>query len=168
MEPGLTFSILTTSGKVRASYPLMFDAYGEVRWYLDLSQYVGSCLPFERLSDGNFVFGLGESIYEYDMLGRMTAKIDVPFYNFHHDIREVPGNRFVAAVDKEDTTIVNSKGLKKSIEDHVIEIDRGSGQILTEWDLRQILDVSRNEAVNSNGDWFHNNSLSGTARTTTV
>ncbi len=159
MEPGLTFSILTTSGKVRASFPLMFDAYGEVRWYLDLSQYVGSCLPFERLSDGNFVFGLGESIYEYDMLGRMTAKIDVPFYNFHRDIREVPGNRFVAAVDKEDTTIVNSKGVKKSIEDHVIEIDRESGQILTEWDLRQILDVSRNEAVNSNGDWFHNNAI---------
>jgi arylsulfate sulfotransferase len=159
MEPGMTFCILTLSGTPRRSYPLMFDRNGEIRWYLDMTQYSGSAIPFERLSDGNFVFGLDESIYEYDMLGRLAARIDVPYYNFHHDIREIPGNRFVAAVDKEDTTIINSKGVKPSIEDHVIEIDRETGNILTEWDLREILDVSRNEAVNSNGDWFHNNSV---------
>lgn len=159
MEPGMTFSILATSGKVRASYPLMFDSNGEIRWYLDLSRYSGSCLPFERLSDGNFVFGLGESLYEYDMLGHLTAKIDEPGYNFHHDIRELPNNRFVAAVDKSGTTIVNSRGTKASSEDHIIEIDRGTGQILNEWDLRKILDVSRNELINATGDWFHNNAI---------
>jgi arylsulfate sulfotransferase len=160
MEPGMTLCDLAiVKGKTQVTYPIMFDRNGEVRWYLDLSPVPGFCVPFERLSNGNFVFGMGESIYEYDMLGRQAARIIEPTYNFHHDIREIPGNRFVAAVDKRGTTIVNSLGTKSSIEDHILEIDRATGRILTEWDLRKILDVSRNEAVNSNGDWFHNNAL---------
>ncbi len=160
MEPGMTLSALTIAvGRNRATYPIMFDANGEIRWYLDLSQYNGSCLPFERLKNGNFVFGLGETIYEYDMLGHLSARIQVPSYNFHHDIRELPNGHFVAAVDKAGTMIINSRGMHPSIEDWVIELDRDTGRILTEWDLRQILDVSRNEQINSNGDWFHNNAL---------
>ena len=151
MEPGMTLCDLAIlKGRAMTTYPIIFDRYGEIRWYLDLSAEVpGFCVPFERLSNGNFVFGMGESIYEYDMLGRQAARIEAPFYNFHHDIREIPGNLFLAAVDKEDTSIVNSKGVKKSIEDHIIAIDRGTGRIVNEWDLRKILDVRRNEQVNS-------------------
>jgi len=161
MEPGMTLlDLAILKGRQNTTYPIIFDKYGEVRWYLDLSTEVpGFCVPFERLKNGNFVFGFGESIYEYDMLGRQAARIIEPGYNFHHDIREIPGNLFIAAVDKRDTTILNSRGEKKSIEDHIIAIDRGSGRIVNEWDLRQILDVRRNEAVNSNGDWFHNNAV---------
>lgn len=161
MEPGMTLCDLAiTKGRQGTTYPIIFDRYGEVRWYLDLSTQVpGFCVPFERLSNGNFVFGLGESIYEYDMLGHLVAEIREPGYNFHHDIRELPNNHFVAAVDKSKTTIVNSRGTMASSEDHIIEIDRGTGQILNEWDLRKILDVSRNELINATGDWFHNNAL---------
>jgi arylsulfate sulfotransferase len=160
MEPGMTLCDLAiTIGKTATTFPIIFDRNGEVRWYLDLSALPGFCVPFERLSDGNFVFGIGESIFEYDMLGRRQARIVEPNYNFHHDIREIPGNRFLAAVDKRGTTIINSLGEKPSIEDHVLAIDRGTGRILNEWDLRKILDVRRNEAVNSNGDWFHNNAI---------
>jgi arylsulfate sulfotransferase len=160
MEPGMTLCDLSIlKSKTMTTYPIIFDRNGEVRWYLDLSQVPGFCVPFERLSNGNFVFGMGESIYEYDMLGRQAARIIEPGYNFHHDIREIPGNRFLAAVDKRGTKIINSKGVKPSIEDHIIAIDRGTGQIVNEWDLRQILDVRRNEAVNANGDWYHNNAI---------
>jgi arylsulfate sulfotransferase len=160
IEPGMNASALSISiGSGRATYPFIFDRNGDIRWYLDLSQYSGSCLPFDRFGDGNFVFGLGDSFYEYDMLGDLKAKITKPGYNFHHDLKELPNGHFIACVDKQGTTIVNSRGVINSTGDWLIEIDRASGAVVTEWDLRQVLDVDRNEQINSNGDWFHMNGI---------
>jgi arylsulfate sulfotransferase len=160
MEPGMNLCAFGIGGAGEtAGYPLIFDARGDVRWYLDLSKYRGSTLPFERISDGNFVFGNGPSLYEYDILGRLVRQITIPGYNFHHDIKELPNGNFVACVDEPDTYIVNSYGLIKSQSDHMVELDRGSGAIVTQWDLREVLDVDRNEQINSSGDWFHMNSM---------
>jgi len=160
IEPGMNLcSFSTSDGNTRMTYPFMFDRNGDIRWYLDLSRHSGWCVPFERIRNGRFVFGLSDSIYEYDMLGKLTNQIAVPGYNFHHDIIELPNGNFVAAGDKDGTTILSRNGLIPSLGDRMIEIDRLSGAIVTEWDLRQLLDVARNEPMNSDGDWFHLNSF---------
>lgn len=160
VEPGMNLcSFSISDGSSRITYPFIFNRNGDVRWYLDLSRHNAWCVPFERLRNGRFIFGVGDSLYEYDMLGKMAHQIAVPGYNFHHDVIELPNGNFVAAVDKDGTTIVNSHGLIPSRGDHMIEIDRQSGTLVTEWDLRQVLDVARNESMNSNGDWFHMNSF---------
>jgi arylsulfate sulfotransferase len=160
MEPGLTLcDLAVTNGSQFESFPIIFDHQGIVRWYLDLSASGDFCPPMERLKDGNLLFAVSESIYEYTMLGELARKITVPGYNFHHDIIELPYGFFLAAVDKPGTTIVNSRGVRSSVEDHIIEVNRRTGAVYREWDLRQILDVSRNEFVNSAGDWFHMNSV---------
>jgi arylsulfate sulfotransferase len=159
MEPGMNLSALAIGTGIALSYPIIFDQNGVVRWFLDLSQYQGVCLPFERIKDGNFVFGIGDSIYEYDMLGKLVNRISVPTYNFHHDVKELPNGHFIACVDKPGTMIVNRNGLIKSTGDHMLEVDRTTGSMITELDLRKVLDVSRNEQINSIGDWFHMNGL---------
>jgi arylsulfate sulfotransferase len=160
MEPGMNLCVFSLGdGNNRLSYPMIFDKNGDVRWYMDLSSYNGWCVPFERIKNGNFVFGLGDSMYEYDMLGKLINHISVPRYNFHHDIIELPNGNFIAAADQPGTTIINSHGELPSWGDHMIEIDRSSGAVITEWDMRQLLDVARNEQMASNGDWFHMNSF---------
>jgi len=160
IEPGMNLCTLSVAiGNDRPTYPMIFDQNGVVRWYLDLSKYNGACLPFERIKNGNFIFAIGDSVYEYSLLGKLERQITVPGYNFHHDVIELPSGNFLAAVDKEGTWIVNSNGLIPSRGDHMIEIDRGTGAVVTEWDLRKVLDVARNEQMNSNGDWFHMNSF---------
>ena len=160
MEPGMNLSTLNLSnGTISRSYPIIFDRNGDIRWYLNLSGFNSSCLPFERIKDGNFIFGSSDSIYEYDMLGNLIHRIQEPGYNFHHDVKELPNGNFIACVDKPGTMIVNSHGLIKSTGDCMIEVDRTTGAIVTELDMREVLDVSRNEQINSTGDWFHMNGI---------
>jgi arylsulfate sulfotransferase len=160
MEPGMNLSTVTVRlGQLTGMYPIMFDRNGDIRWYLDLTSLHGLVPPFERINDGNFLGGIGDSIYEYDPLGRLVDQIRLPGYNFHHDIRELPNGHVVACVDRAGTMIVNSHGLIPSTGDAIIEIDRTTKSVVNSWDMRQLLDVSRNEQINSTGDWLHMNGL---------
>lgn len=160
MEPGMNLSTLTVrTPQGGQMYPIISDHNGVIRWYLDLSEHKGLLAPFRRIRSGNFLGGIQDWIYEYDMLGRLVDEINIPGYNFHHDIIELPDGNLVACVDKRGTTIVNSRGEIRSTGDVIIEIDRKTKSVLTTWDLREILDVDRNEQINSNGDWFHMNAL---------
>lgn len=160
LEPGMNLSTLTVKlVQGTAMYPLMTDRNGDVRWYLDLSARKGLLAAFRRILDGNFIGGIGDSVYEYTSLGWLVDQITLPGYNFHHDLIELPNGHLVACVDKKGTTIVNSHGVIPSTGDFIIEIDRTTKSIVNSWDLRQILDVDRNEQINSNGDWFHMNGL---------
>jgi arylsulfate sulfotransferase len=160
MEPGMNLCALCLVKETNlTAYPIIFDNQGKVRWYLDLTEYKDFCLPMERASNGNLVFAVGNSICEMTMLGELANKITLPGYNFHHDIIELPDGHFVGAVDKEGSQIVKSTELIDSVEDHMVEVDRETGAVVTEWDFRKILDVDRNEQYNSTGDWFHQNSV---------
>ena len=164
MEPGMNLSTVTVRlGQRTGMYPIISDRNGVIRWYLDLTGLGGLVAPFVRIRDGNFLGAIGNSIYEYDPLGRLVDQITLGGYNFHHDILELPNGHLVACVDKTGTTIINSRGLIRSTGDYIIEIDRATNSIVTSWDMRQLLDVDRNEQINSNGDWFHMNALSYSA-----
>ena len=160
MEPGMNLSTLNIRTRQGSQmYPIISDHNGIVRWYLDLSAHKGLLAPFRRIGNGNFLGSIGDWIYEYDPLGRLVYEINLPGYNFHHDIIELPNGNLVACVDKSGTTNVNSRGLIPSTGDFIIEINPAAKSIVTTWDLREILDVDRNEQINSNGDWFHMNGL---------
>jgi arylsulfate sulfotransferase len=152
MESGWTLSSLSigVDGEFE-SHPIMFDANGDIRWYLDLSAHDGTIFVLKRLGNGNLLLGFLGEIYELDMLGGILNRWPIPGYNFHHDVIEKPNGNLIVAVNKKD---------RGTVEDQLIEIDRSSGEIVSEWDLRQVLDVSRRSyPPTTDNDWFHMNAV---------
>src|SRR5262249_39508838 len=91
--------------------PFIFDAFGEIRWYLD---YTSSAVlskayydnGLERLKNTNFYFGdmKSETIYEVNMMGEIINSWPIPGYTFHHKVLEAPNGNFLVCASK--------KGLK--------------------------------------------------------
>ncbi len=158
MAPGLTFvSYFGHVGVVLPQRPFMFDAYGDIRWYLNFSSdpVLGNLFydnGMERLQNGNFFFGNGNNatIYEIDLFGTILNSWDMPGYSFHHEVIEKPNGNFIATVNKLGAG---------TVEDYLIEIDRTSGSIINEWNLNQSLDNTRTTLTNDAVDWFHANAV---------
>ena len=135
----------------------IFDRYGDVRWVLDYEGHpeLGQ-LDFddgvERLANGNLYFGNQPTnrIYEVDMTGEILNTWDMPGYGFHHQVLEKPDGNFLVTVHNLAST---------TVEDHVIEIDRGSGAIVNVWDLRESLDPFRRTWSDRVNDWAHLNAV---------
>ncbi len=160
MEPGLHLAELHQADNGRFSTrPIIFDNEGTIRWILDLEPVGDICWPIRRLANGNLCFGTGISVIEYDLLGRRINRWDFPGYSVHHEVIELPNGNFIVAVNKSGATITVDGETMPSMEDHIIEIDRASGAIVQEWDLRPLLDVSRTDLINGYGDWFHMNGI---------
>jgi arylsulfate sulfotransferase len=143
-------------------YPIAFDTEGNMRWYMDLSSYSegnydGRVSPIRILKNGNLCFGgRKSSLIEMDLLGFERNKWTFDGYDQHHEILELENGNFILAVDKDGIG---------TVEDHIIEIDRNSGDILRKWDMRQYLDVTRYDLIENEPlvekekDWFHMNGL---------
>ncbi len=159
MADGMTFVSYygNTAVSVSPQFPFMFDAFGDIRWYLDFRN--NSILKnlfyddgMERLQNGNLYFGdiASNTIYEMDMQGKIINTWPLPGYRFHHNVQEKPNGNFLVTVSKD--------GLGTD-EDHIIEIDRDSKQIIRTWDLLQSLQYSR-QALNAQAvDWIHVNAV---------
>lgn len=137
--------------------PFIFDSDGDIRWYVNLDahpvlQHLFYDAGVERLRNGNLYFGDGSSrnLVEMDMMGNVVNLWPLPNHGFHHDVFELPNGNLLATVHK--------NGLQ-TIEDHIVEIDRTSGALVTEWDLRQSLDSKRRSWSANFADWFHGNGL---------
>ncbi|MCB0707123.1 MAG: aryl-sulfate sulfotransferase [Saprospiraceae bacterium] len=166
MAAGMTlvsYQFLTTP-----KVPFMIDSYGDVRWYLDYENhpvlnkmdYINS---IERLQNGNLYFGNAddEIIYEVDMLGEILNTWPLPSgYAFHHDIHEKADGNFLITLSNLSSTHLNGNGAK---EDHIMEIDRQTGAVVMEWDLKEPLDEYRvafeDNLDNNPIDWLHVNSV---------
>ena len=140
------------------SYPFAFDQNGVIRWCLDLREYKEITWPTQRLKNGNMVFVRSGSIHEVDMLGNDLVVAPLSGYSAHHEITEMPNGNFIVAVTKLGTSI-EKNGTIESVEDFVIEVDRTSGTVVQEWDMREILDVDRITLHDGDGDWFHMNGI---------
>lgn len=162
MKPGVNLvSYFGHDGQFRPMKPIIFDASGDVRWYLDFSTHPTLNDLFydngvERLANGNLFFGDQSSgrIIEMDMLGRIINSWEFPGFQFHHSVIEKPNGNFVVTVTKLDAP---------TVEDYIIEIDRTSGDIIRTWDLNQSLEYGRRVWVSPfvppDIDWFHGNGL---------
>ncbi len=161
-KPGLTLvSYFGHAGSVTPQRAFAFDAAGAIRWALDVTgdPDLGGLFfddGVERLANGNLYFGDRSSgkIYEVDMLGRVVRSWGMPGFSFHHQVLEIPNGNFLATVNRDGAP---------TVEDHVVEIDRASGAVVTVWDLRQSLDPTRRawptDLADLDVDWFHGNGL---------
>ncbi|MFC7063097.1 aryl-sulfate sulfotransferase [Halobacillus seohaensis] len=155
MQNGLTF--IVPSGE----YAYAVDDKGEVRWY--------SSMPnshiFKRLENSNLLFltqkveqtGQYNLLLEMDMLGQVSFGSYIDVSNFdnwgvvHHDVVELPDGNLLA-------TDHDGSGY---IEDDMVEIDRESGEMVGELNMKDIFPEEMYEDYEGpsadEGDWFHHN-----------
>ena len=166
VEKGMNLvSNFSEIGLPKSLIPLMVDNYGDIRWLLDytshpdLKNLLYDC-GIKRLRNGNFYFGdvSTDKMYEVDLLGKILNTWDLSSkgYVFQHDIDEKPDGNFIITVSKNGSTHPNGDA---TIEDYVVEMDRETGNIKTEWDLKVSLDEYRTALTDDLHDWFHTNSV---------
>ena len=165
MEPGVDLMIACLD----SNYTYLLDANGAVRGYFT-DKYFGHCTAMRVLKNGRLLTtGDVEKLMPYNMytlwemnlLGKVFVEYDIP-NAVHHDIVELSNGDFLAASNN-----VNMPNGYNSREDVVIRIDRQTGAVKDEYDLRQILDSSRAPythydpgIINApNRDWAHMNSV---------
>ena len=170
VAPGLVLvSSLSNMNTDSPSTPYFMDAYGDIRWVLDFRtneslKTLNYSDGIDRLRNGNFFFGDDNpgtpKLYEVNALGQVINSWSMPGYLFHHNVVEKPNGNLLLTASKPGSTNLTGEG---TIEDYVIEIDRKSGNIATEWDLKQSLDEQRTALFGSTiptaSDWFHGNSV---------
>ena len=158
MAPGMTLvSYFGYKDNPSPESPFIFDAFGDIRWYLDFkTSAVLNKLFFddgmERLQNGNLYFGdiSSNAIYEMDLQGNIIDTWTLPGYQFHHNVQEKPNGNFLVTVNKQGSS---------TIEDHIIEIDRNTKEIIRTWDLNQSLQHSRQTLATDTVDWIHVNAV---------
>lgn len=166
MEDG--YNWVSYRGGTLPHMPFYFDAWGKIRGgfffqehpeLADLFYDVG----MERLQNGHYYCAdqTTNTIYELDHFGKIVDTWPLPAgYLFHHHVQEKPDGNFLLTVSKEGSLHLNGNETK---EDHIIEIDRMSKELVQEWDLRQALDEYRVAQINNLGnaviDWAHGNAV---------
>ena len=136
------------------------DAAGDIRWYYN----GGGTMGVHPLKNGHLMtptaYTLKTSYYksglqEIDWTGRVYRDYEIPGGQ-RHDFQELDNGNLLVAGDPADFS---------SVEDYVVEIDRQTGEVVWELDLRDILPLGdgMSASMNTDGtkelDWFHNNSL---------
>lgn len=138
-------------------YTCAYDTNGDVRWYLKTK----ATWKIDRLKNGHLLVSTERLInspyyltglYEMDMLGKIYTEYSLPG-GYHHDYFEMPnGNLLVGTDDFE-----SGRG---TVEDYIVELDRKTGKIVKEIDLKNILNEEDGKSENwIDYDWFHNNSI---------
>jgi len=161
VRSGLTFVSSFAGDGSTPQTPFAYDAAGTIRWVLDYSGRPPLANLFydngiDRLANGNLYFGDGatDRIYEVDLFGRIVRQWDLPGYGFHHHVLEKPDGNFLVTVNRDGAA---------TVEDVVIEVERETGRIVREWDLRQSLNPYRRawetDLADLSVDWFHANAL---------
>lgn len=106
-------------------------------------------LSTERLVNAPYY---NTGLYEIDLLGKIYMEYSLEG-GYHHDYEELPNGNLLVASNQ----FHNEKG---TVEDVIVEIDRKTGKILKQIDLKDILKMEDGKSENwSEYDWFHNNSV---------
>jgi arylsulfate sulfotransferase len=159
MEPGMHFNEvhIGNAGQFN-SHPIIFDNNGDVRWYLDLSEFGRITWPIKFNGDGSLFAIFGVTIVEFDMAGKELNRIVVEENNMHHEVLKLPNGNYVVAVSRVGVTMIKNGEEITSVEDYIIEVDP-AGTIVTEWDMAEVLGVNRTDLTDGDTDWFHMNAI---------
>ena len=140
-----------------SGYTCAYDVNGDVRWYLDER----AIWEVNRLKNGHLLLSTerlvntpyySTGLYEMDMLGKVYTEYSLPG-GYHHDYFEMENGNLLVASDDFD----NDSG---TVEDYVVELDRETGNVVKEFDLKDILNMEDGKSENwIEYDWFHNNSV---------
>ena len=137
-------------------YTCAYDVNGDVRWYF--TNY--ALWKIDRLENGHLLVSTERlvnnpyymtGLYEMDLLGKIYNEYSLEG-GYHHDYYEMEnGNLLIASDD------FNGEG---TVEDFIVELDRKTGEIVKEYDLKDILVMEDGKSENwSSHDWFHNNAV---------
>ena len=143
--------------------PLIVDNFGDVRWLLNFATHpVLKTLAYDcgisHLRNGHYLFGNknNSQLYEVSALGELLNTWPMPGYTFHHEVVEKPNGNFLLTVNKTGSTHPDGT---LTTEDFVLELDRHSGALVHEWDLRALLDENRHALEPDPVDWLHANAV---------
>ncbi len=162
MEAGIT--LMTAC--FEHSYSALVDCNGQVRGYLsDTRMAHGTSMIL--LENGNMLSTGNEykqipynmtSLIEYNWLGKVFKEYEIP-NAVHHSIKELPNGDILAVSNNPDMFQTGTR------EDVAIVIDRQSGNVVKEYNFREIIDETREPfhhfhppILNApNIDWMHMN-----------
>ncbi len=136
----------------------ILDDNGDLRWY---STFPSHGFVARELENGHFIYAQMKReapdnvFYEVDMLGRIYNVYSSPS-DIHHDIIELPNDNYLLTTHD----ILNYGDSQYTVEDRLVEIDSGNGQIVVDIDMADVFDRNRvGELRYSKIDWLHLNSL---------
>ncbi len=135
-------------------YPYAYDRNGELRFCFSLAP---KTYGFQPISHGRFLF-LGKDVarltctnptatqlYEVDQMGRFVRVYEVE-KGIHHDFAEMENGNIVAG---------SNAVTGQTFEDAVVEIDRKTGDILMDIDIKDYIDKKYADKA----DWAHLNTV---------
>ncbi|WP_210514672.1 aryl-sulfate sulfotransferase [Hymenobacter terricola] len=160
---GGALSLVSNFSRTDPYVPFVVDNYGDIRWLLDFSthptlNHLAYDCGISRLKNGDYFFGdkTTGKLYEVDAFGKSVATWDLPGYTFHHEAYEKPDGNFLVTVSKDGSTNLSGG---PTVEDFVIELNRTTGAVVHEWDLRALLDEGRTALESDPQDWLHINAV---------
>ncbi|MDO4556098.1 MAG: aryl-sulfate sulfotransferase [Lachnospiraceae bacterium] len=135
-------------------YIYAIDSKGDLRWY---RHAIG--MPFKQLENGHVMYSSSTTIkssyyqsglVESDLLGKIYQEYVIPG-GVHHDFYEMENGNLLVCSDSQDFS---------SVEDYIVEIDRTTGEVVYELDMKDLLDTEDGGSINrTDEDWFHNNGI---------
>ena len=150
----LTF-VCSTMGSLYA-----VDAAGDIRFYTNM----GGVLGVHQLENGHILMPASyvlkpsyykEGMIEIDLMGKIYGEYMIPGGQ-HHDFVEMPNGNFLVASNSPDLS---------TVEDYVVEIDRQTGNVVWELDMKDLMGTEEGQSASMDtdgseeSDWFHNNGL---------
>ncbi len=131
------------------------DSKGDLRWFYNKSGILG----VQPLANGHLAVPAGYTlrplyyqagIVEMDLLGKVYHEYEIPGGE-HHDIYELSNGNLLVSSDRASF---------ETVEDYVVELDRETGAVVWELDLKNLIDPSEGGSINrTEEDWFHNNAI---------
>lgn len=155
-EPSVTdycYGLTLVYGGNNGVYPYAFDKNGDRRFIFSM---VPKSYGFQPMKNGRYLFlakkatretchnPSGLQVYEIDQLGRIHRIYNIEAGS-HHDYCELEDGNLVVASNAFDGTY----------EDAVLEIDRKTGQVVNEVNIKDYVD----KKFIDSSDWAHLNSL---------
>lgn len=151
----LTFvAIMQVDGGSYSS--VAYDNAGDIRWLLTGGETVR---PYKIAANGHLLICTEDmiepyyymsGIYEMDMCGKIYNTYFMSG-GMHHDFYELENGNLLVCGDREDFS---------TVEDYIVEIDRNTGEIVWELDLKDVFNDKDGGSINrSDHDWFHNNTI---------
>ena len=180
MEPGWTVAEISLEPNPNPPVLLLewkrtiaFDERGAVRWALELDLPKGEHFTLRRSITGNFLTGSFDTVVEVNELGRILRRFQLPDHTLHHEILQIGSEDNAEGVATGSRSahfgnilVLASKNGASTIEDHIVELDANTGEVLNDWDLAEVFDRTRTTYIDAekwdisqNGDWLHDNWL---------
>jgi arylsulfate sulfotransferase len=156
---------------------------GELIWYYDFDQRLGTAQPIKLLRNGHFVMvlfggttGPGGLVREIDLAGKTIHEFTVDQLNqwlaaagytwkanaIHHDIEELPNGHLLVLVNtrKKFTNLPGRRGVTSVLGDAVVDLDQNYKPVWS-WSSFDHLDVNRHPMLFP--DWTHANTVAYSA-----